>query len=129
MVCNCWRNLFWQKKNLKQLRPDCHVVQYRIVLGNKAATASDINQRPSTGYVLTHIYSDIALTKINQYSKEWTYTGVLCLCQSISLNGSTGYTVMTQWMCAWNFEGFVLIVMCKFIVTGDFFCMWVCAQN
>lgn len=27
----------------------------------------------------------------------------------------------TEWMCAWNFEGFVLIVMCKFIVTGDFF--------
>lgn len=39
-----------QKKNLKQLRPDCHVVQYRIVLGNKAAAASDINQRPSTGH-------------------------------------------------------------------------------
>ncbi|KAH9632531.1 hypothetical protein HF086_004546 [Spodoptera exigua] len=39
-----------EKKNLKQLRPDCHVVQYRIVLGNKAAAASDINQRPSTGH-------------------------------------------------------------------------------
>lgn len=39
-----------QKKNLKQLRPDCHVVQYRIVLGNKAAAASDLNQRPSTGH-------------------------------------------------------------------------------
>lgn len=39
-----------QKKNLKQLRPDCHVVQYRIVLGNKAAAAADINQRPSTGH-------------------------------------------------------------------------------
>ncbi|CAG4941210.1 unnamed protein product [Parnassius apollo] len=36
-----------QKKNLKQLRPDCHVVQYRIVLGNKAA---DVNQRTSTGH-------------------------------------------------------------------------------
>ncbi|KAJ8731773.1 hypothetical protein PYW08_014503 [Mythimna loreyi] len=39
-----------QKKNLKQLRPDCHVVQYRIVLGNKAAAAADLNQRPSTGH-------------------------------------------------------------------------------
>ncbi|XP_034824889.1 dnaJ homolog dnj-5 [Maniola hyperantus] len=39
-----------QKKNLKQLRPDCHVVQYRIVLGNKAAAADfHPNQRPSTG--------------------------------------------------------------------------------
>ncbi|XP_068630290.1 dnaJ homolog dnj-5 [Battus philenor] len=36
-----------QKKNLKQLRPDCHVVQYRIVLGNKAA---DVNPRTSTGH-------------------------------------------------------------------------------
>ncbi|XP_052750443.1 uncharacterized protein LOC113511899 [Galleria mellonella] len=39
-----------QKKNLKQLRPDCHVVQYRIVLGNKAASASELHQRPSTGH-------------------------------------------------------------------------------
>ncbi|KAM3961635.1 LOW QUALITY PROTEIN: uncharacterized protein ACR2FA_004353 [Aphomia sociella] len=39
-----------QKKNLKQLRPDCHVVQYRIVLGNKAAAASELHQRPSTGH-------------------------------------------------------------------------------
>lgn len=39
-----------QKKNLRQLRPDCHVVQYRIVLGNKAAAAADINQRPSNGH-------------------------------------------------------------------------------
>ncbi|XP_038210899.1 dnaJ homolog dnj-5 [Zerene cesonia] len=38
-----------QKKNLKQLRADCHIVQYRIVLGNKAA-AADVNQRPSTGH-------------------------------------------------------------------------------
>ncbi|XP_049866333.1 uncharacterized protein LOC126367016 [Pectinophora gossypiella] len=38
-----------QKKNLKQLRPDCHVVQYRIVLGNKA-TAADTPPRPSTGH-------------------------------------------------------------------------------
>ncbi|RVE45776.1 hypothetical protein evm_009576 [Chilo suppressalis] len=38
-----------KKKNLKQLRPDCHVVQYRIVLGNKAA-AADLTQRPSTGH-------------------------------------------------------------------------------
>ncbi|KAI5644033.1 cleavage inducing molecular chaperone domain-containing protein [Phthorimaea operculella] len=38
-----------QKKNLKQLRPDCHVVQYRIVLGNKAAPHAD-TARTSTGH-------------------------------------------------------------------------------
>ncbi|XP_028166775.1 dnaJ homolog dnj-5-like isoform X1 [Ostrinia furnacalis] len=38
-----------QKKNLKQLRPDCHVVQYRIVLGNKAA-AADLSQPPHAGH-------------------------------------------------------------------------------
>ncbi|XP_013201127.2 dnaJ homolog dnj-5 [Amyelois transitella] len=37
-----------QKKNLKQLRPDCHVVQYRIVLGNKAT--ADTEPRPNTGH-------------------------------------------------------------------------------
>ncbi|GBP10397.1 DnaJ homolog subfamily C member 14 [Eumeta japonica] len=35
-----------QKKNLKQLRPDCHVVQYRIVLGSRAAAAHDLGPRP-----------------------------------------------------------------------------------
>ncbi|XP_072940506.1 uncharacterized protein [Epargyreus clarus] len=35
-----------QKKNLKQLRPDCHVVQYRIVLGARAPT--DIAPRAAT---------------------------------------------------------------------------------
>ncbi|XP_023936907.2 dnaJ homolog dnj-5 [Bicyclus anynana] len=39
-----------QKRNLKQLRPDCHVVQYRIVLGSKAAAADPLpGQRPATG--------------------------------------------------------------------------------
>ncbi|CAG9138421.1 unnamed protein product [Plutella xylostella] len=38
-----------QKKNLKQLRPDCHLVQYRIVLGNKAA-ACDPATRPAPGH-------------------------------------------------------------------------------
>ncbi|KAL4710520.1 hypothetical protein ACJJTC_008922 [Scirpophaga incertulas] len=37
-----------QKKNLRQLRPDCHVVQYRIVLGNKAAAADPAP--PPTGH-------------------------------------------------------------------------------
>ncbi|XP_026739728.1 dnaJ homolog dnj-5 [Trichoplusia ni] len=37
-----------QKKNLRQLRPDCHVVQYRIVLGNKANATPDIHQRPNS---------------------------------------------------------------------------------
>ncbi|XP_053602228.1 uncharacterized protein LOC128670523 [Plodia interpunctella] len=37
-----------QKKNLKQLRPDCHVVQYRIVLGNKAT--HDREPTPNTGH-------------------------------------------------------------------------------
>ncbi|XP_041976033.1 dnaJ homolog dnj-5-like [Aricia agestis] len=34
-----------QKRNLKQLRPNCHVVQYRIVLGNRTA-APDLAARP-----------------------------------------------------------------------------------
>lgn len=39
-----------QKKNLKQLRPDCHVVQYRIVLGNKAPAAADISSKPTINH-------------------------------------------------------------------------------
>ncbi|XP_059052432.1 dnaJ homolog dnj-5 [Achroia grisella] len=60
-----------QKKNLKQLRPDCHVVQYRIVLGNKAAAASELNQRPSTGHdpnleeFLNNLYSKSGASPAN----------------------------------------------------------------
>ncbi|XP_046960932.1 dnaJ homolog dnj-5 isoform X1 [Vanessa cardui] len=65
-----------QKKNLKQLRPDCHVVQYRIVLGNKAAAASDINQRPSTGHdpnleeFLNNLYSKSGVSTNTASSKQ-----------------------------------------------------------
>ncbi|CAH2075555.1 unnamed protein product, partial [Iphiclides podalirius] len=44
-----------QKKNLKQLRPDCHVVQYRIVLGNKAADVK--TNDPNLEEFLNNLYS------------------------------------------------------------------------
>ncbi|XP_047019960.1 dnaJ homolog dnj-5 [Helicoverpa zea] len=65
-----------QKKNLKQLRPDCHVVQYRIVLGNKAAAASDLNQRPSTGHdpnleeFLNNLYSKSGVSPNTTSAKQ-----------------------------------------------------------
>ncbi|XP_075970913.1 uncharacterized protein LOC142973189 [Anticarsia gemmatalis] len=65
-----------QKKNLKQLRPDCHVVQYRIVLGNKAAAASDLNQRPSTGHdpnleeFLNNLYSKSGVSANTPSAKQ-----------------------------------------------------------
>ncbi|OWR48789.1 DnaJ-22 [Danaus plexippus plexippus] len=54
-----------QKRNLRQLRPDCHVVQYRIVLGNKA-TADP--QKTTTGHdpnleeFLNNLYSKSGVT-------------------------------------------------------------------
>lgn len=47
-----------QKKNLRQLRPDCHVVQYRIVLGNKAAAAAATadNHEPNLEEFLNSLY-------------------------------------------------------------------------
>ncbi|XP_014371757.2 dnaJ homolog dnj-5 [Papilio machaon] len=52
-----------QKKNLKQLRPDWHVVQYRIVLGNKAAdvhhspAAAPTGHDPNLEEFLNNLYS------------------------------------------------------------------------
>lgn len=51
-----------QKKNLKQLRPDCHIVQYRIVLGSKAAqpdftNKTQCNHDPNLEEFLNSLYS------------------------------------------------------------------------
>ncbi|CAF4904159.1 unnamed protein product [Pieris macdunnoughi] len=49
-----------QKKNLKQLRADCHIVQYRIVLGNKAPAAhlaSKTGPEPNLEEFLNNLYN------------------------------------------------------------------------
>ncbi|CAK1552831.1 unnamed protein product [Leptosia nina] len=66
-----------QKKNLKQLRADCHIVQYRIVLGNKAA-AADLSHRPSTGHepnleeFLNNLYNKTGVTTNTANPKQTT---------------------------------------------------------
>ncbi|XP_045446440.1 putative uncharacterized protein DDB_G0282133 [Melitaea cinxia] len=65
-----------QKKNLKQLRPDCHVVQYRIVLGNKASATADFSHRASTGpdpnleEFLNNLYSKSGVSPKSQSPSE-----------------------------------------------------------